>query len=127
MMMLRRRPSVLVHVARFFDDEGRLGGPFYYFVKITNRSRRPILVTHAWVDWQMGTPNIPILDRLPAYLREGEQREIWIQAEEVWDRYHPNRTELQRPLGLFHVRLGDGRAIRSKPNPDVPDVGRVGG
>src|SRR5262249_15352682 len=89
--------------------------PQQIFVKVVNRSRGDVEITHIWF---ATTPEVHLLNKpLPARLRPDETYETWIPADEL-----PQGTDLER---LARVRLSTGRTIKSVHHKDVPPYGFV--
>jgi hypothetical protein len=136
----RRRVSVLVHEGVFGPGYGATaltmsldntsvpvtgtgGTPEdsrYYFVKVTNRRDRPIEITHAWFtsaprDLLMTFPPRP----LPIRLAPDATWEGWVNAASL-----PGTPEEVARSGRVRI-AGKKRLVKSRPNGDVPEVGRV--
>jgi hypothetical protein len=111
----RRRVSVLVHRAFFIGREPR---PFY-FIKITNLSRRDIEITHVW--FATNPPVYVLLAErpLPTRLQPDETWEAWVDAEKLEGISNVERSG--------RARLANGRTVKSRPNKHVPPVGYVAG
>ena len=91
-----------------------------FFVNLTNRSsKRDLEVTHVWFQ---GRRQIPVLQPerpLPVRLKPGECWETWIPVAAL------HQIVLPEALNLAHARLSNGAVIRSKPNINVPNYGRM--
>ena len=136
----RRRVSVLVHEGAFgpgygataltmsLDNTsvpvtgtgGRPEDSRYYFTKVTNRRDRPIEITHAWFtgaprDLLMTFPPRP----LPIRLAPDATWEGWVNAASL-----PGTREEVARSGRVRI-AGKKRPVKSRPNGDVPEVGRV--
>jgi hypothetical protein len=111
----RRHVRVLVHRAFFLPGPPP---PWYYFVKVVNRSlRREIEITHIWFDTD---PQVDIMnpDRpLPAHLRPDQTFETWKLVSEVPDAAHVER--------LVRVQLSSGKIVKSRLNKKVRPFGHV--
>jgi hypothetical protein len=115
--MFGRKVRVLVHTAYFLDEtETR-----YYFIKVTNGTRRPIQITHIWF---AGDPPVHVLNGarpLPAYLHEAEQFETWVPVIDIQkDLTDPRPSDVR-------VLLTNGKVIRGQYNASVPTQGHVAG
>jgi hypothetical protein len=140
-----RRPNVTVkaHVAYFYQGDGQLGGEPHVFVKITNLSRRPIVVTHIWFEPPNSRP-VHVINpgrRLPARIDPQEQFETWLPAEAVLTPWLAPGASLDDFLvdagtvppmfrsALFsgRVLLSNGATYTSTPNDTVPSAGFVAG
>jgi hypothetical protein len=117
----RRRVRVLVHRA-FFQG----GSDPFYFVKVTNVSpTREAEITHVWFE---SNPRVDMLmpERpLPARLRPYETWEGWVPAARL--AHASNVERLGRVLVTGRSRRKGGKAVKSRPNKDVPPVGFVAG
>ena len=113
----RRRVSVLVHRG-FFIQQAPPSHPFY-FIKVTNLSRRDLEITHVW--FATNPPVYVLLAErpLPTRLRPDETWEAWVDAAALADTSNVWRSG--------RVRLANGRTVKSRPNKHVPPVGYVAG
>lgn len=86
-------------------------------MKVTNLSpQREVQIEHVWYQ---GTPQVALLAGLPARLRLDETWEECIPADQV--------AHIPEVEHAGRVRLSNGKIIRSRPNRNVPPVGRVAG
>jgi hypothetical protein len=136
----RRKVSVLVHHAFFMDDVGAsplttppnmvvnrsvpatgtggVGVSGYYFMKVTNLSAdRDIEVTHARF---IGADRDFVLTRrqLPVRLAPDKTWEGWLNAATL---AHVPNVEFAGRVSVTGIR----KPIKSRPNKDVPPIGRV--
>ncbi|MEV4601899.1 hypothetical protein AB0K15_31420 [Amycolatopsis sp. NPDC049253] len=135
LFLRRRRAEVLVHRGHFLDNSSPpvTGAPSpagdgypaadpvaeQLFVKIVNRSRVDLEVTHVWFATK---PPVQLLNdgrRLPARLRPDETYETWVPAAAL-----PPQPNLEK---LARVRLSVGRTVKSRANKNVPPFGYAAG
>jgi hypothetical protein len=134
----RRKVSVLVHDAFWMDDVGASplttppnvnwsvsatgtgggGVSRYYFMKVANLSAdRDIEVTHARF---IGADRDFLLTRrqLPIRLGPDKTREGWLNAATL---AHVSNVEFAGRVSVTGIK----KPIKSRPNKDVPPIGRV--
>jgi hypothetical protein len=134
----RRKVSVLVHDAFFMDDVGASplttppnvnwsvsatgtgggGVSRYYFMKVANLSAdRDIEVTHARF---IGAERDFLLTRrqLPVRLAPDKTWEGWLNAATL---AHVSNVEFAGRVSVTGIK----KPIKSRPNKDVPPIGRV--
>jgi len=86
-------------------------------IKVTNLSpQREVQIEHVWYQ---GTPQVALLAGLPARLRLDETWEECIPTDRV--------AHIPEVEHAGRVRLSNGKIIRSRPNRNLPPVGRVAG
>ena len=123
-ILKRRRVKVLVHEAVFLGQDPAtgaiLGSEPHYFMKVTNISEgRDIEITHVWYE---GNPQVSLLGHirpLPARLRPDETWEDWVRVADV--------AHIPEVAQAGRVRLSNTKVVKSRPNKDVPPVGRIAG
>lgn len=138
----RRRVRVLVHPAFFMGEVGAsvlttppevlnysvpvtgYGDPnainLYYFIKVTNKSKRDIWITHVWFDADPPVDIVLPQRPLPARLTPDETWEGWVHAARL---AHASNVE---HLGRVLV-ANRKRSVKSRPNKNIPTTGYVAG
>jgi hypothetical protein len=112
----RWHPESLIHRGVFLEDPESV---LHYFVKVINRSRRDIEITHVWFDAdppiQITLPDRP----LPTRLRPSETWEGWVEVAAL-----AHVPDVERS---GRVRLASGKLVKSRRNENLPPKGYVAG